>query len=376
MNIKNITFLMMSFGIGYNALQASDELMKAIYANNIDKVESLIGNGENINAVNNLGSTPLIIAASRGQLDMVLTLLNKGAHIDAVDRNGNTALLRAGANQCIDIVKVLLEKGANVNISNLAGDKFAGDQLLFIAIIRGDLDLLKLLIDKGASVNARDRAGYPPLMVAILLNSDIDIIKLLLQAGASVNYRFNANFVALQFAVQRKRIDVIKLLLENGASINLKVINNIKRLLPDSKEKQQVLSVFDALQSGIDKATLDTDAQQLLHAYNDFLQGDHSQLKELVLNKFDVMQRIKGMPNTVVWGSLTYNLQRLFKKESIKPLLYFLADTQRLRNAADKILQEIKYEQQEQKLSDRKSLQRAREMEEENLMYGQDTFYN
>jgi ankyrin repeat protein len=63
----------------------------------------------------------LYLAAWHGRLDFVQLLLDHGAAIDALTNIGRTPLYKASAKGHIDVVRLLLENGADPNISNHNG---------------------------------------------------------------------------------------------------------------------------------------------------------------------------------------------------------------------------------------------------------------
>lgn len=70
-------------------------------------IDTLLQGGADIEAVNNEGCTPLILAASQGHRDVVVTLLNAGAHIDVSNQYGNTAMIYAAARGYREVVDAL-----------------------------------------------------------------------------------------------------------------------------------------------------------------------------------------------------------------------------------------------------------------------------
>jgi ankyrin repeat protein len=57
--------------------------MLAVLANNLELVELLIGRGANLNARENEGSTPFIVAAANDFTDILISLADHGANQDA-----------------------------------------------------------------------------------------------------------------------------------------------------------------------------------------------------------------------------------------------------------------------------------------------------
>jgi ankyrin repeat protein len=69
--------------------------MSACETENLDILQFLIENGANVNAKNNYGMTPLMLASIGTNLGIVQFLVQNGAYATAVDNNGKTALVYA-----------------------------------------------------------------------------------------------------------------------------------------------------------------------------------------------------------------------------------------------------------------------------------------
>ena len=94
-------------------------LLNAIEANDYAKVKDVLEKGAEIEAWDEDGLTPLMIAAEHSTTPEIITLLlAKGAEVNATGRDdsGSTALLLAVENPSTtpEIVRVLLAKGAEV----------------------------------------------------------------------------------------------------------------------------------------------------------------------------------------------------------------------------------------------------------------------
>ena len=99
-------------------------------------------------------------AARDGHIEVVKKHLAAGVNVNAKDEGGVTPLLVAAAGGHMEIVELLITKGADVNA------KAYGGTPLHLAAIRGHKEIAELLIDNGADVNAQDVASRTPLDVA------------------------------------------------------------------------------------------------------------------------------------------------------------------------------------------------------------------
>lgn len=98
-----------------------------------------------LDARNEKGLTPLILAASAGQVDSVHSLLSQGASVNATSADGRTALIAAAQGGHIDIVQGLIAAGANLNASS-RGTGTA----LEVAERKGETEIAALLLSSGA----------------------------------------------------------------------------------------------------------------------------------------------------------------------------------------------------------------------------------
>ena len=114
-----------------------------------------------VNTYSHDGWTPLHLAAFFGHYDVAEVLLLNGADTELSSENTqfaheNTALHAAVTNQKTGVVQLLLGQGANVNASD--GD----DRMpLHVAAHHGDTELVELLLANGADVNAQMENGTP-----------------------------------------------------------------------------------------------------------------------------------------------------------------------------------------------------------------------
>ncbi|MDQ6734492.1 MAG: ankyrin repeat domain-containing protein [Nitrospirota bacterium] len=102
-----IAFLLPGCGLG---------LMHAADSGDTSAVSSLLDQAIDPNTqFPILGSSSLILAASKGHTEMVGLLLDRGAHINATDRTGWTPLHAAIYGGHAEVVRLLLERGAQLD---------------------------------------------------------------------------------------------------------------------------------------------------------------------------------------------------------------------------------------------------------------------
>ncbi len=206
----------------------------------IGKVKLLVAAGADVNArSNNLGRTPVLIAASFPESVPVLQLLlDHGADIHAKDRRGMHALGRAAVSADVEVVRFLVEHGCDPNESGYGttiryarqyrptleyllskGAKVEKDALAMAAHWQ-DPKLIETWIERGADVNAR--AGpynRTALMTATASEqAGAGTVKLLLEKGADPNAEDTERERPLDWAVYRADREKIAVLKQFGAT--------------------------------------------------------------------------------------------------------------------------------------------------------------
>jgi cytohesin len=139
--------------------------------------EFLLSHGANINAKDDSGNTPLMIAAEWGKVWIVKALIERGANVNLTDSYGGTALTGAAFGRSMDIVKMLCAAGAKLDARNKDGST-----PLHIAATSGTFEIVAYLLQEGAAVNSKDAAGQTPLKRANI-NKHTDVAELLKQHG-------------------------------------------------------------------------------------------------------------------------------------------------------------------------------------------------
>jgi ankyrin repeat protein len=107
-----------------------------------------------IDVADNLGMTPLAIAAQRGDLVLVSRLLKANAAKEVVSKTGNTPLLLAAGAGRIDVVRELLDAGAKLEARNQLGNT-----PLLAAVAGRQAPTAKLLMARGADQRIRNSAS-------------------------------------------------------------------------------------------------------------------------------------------------------------------------------------------------------------------------
>jgi hypothetical protein len=173
----------------------------------LETVKFLVEKGADVNARDQINSSPLLWAAGFGKPETVAFLLTKGADVKATDDNGWTPLIWAAGLGQPATVDILVKSKADLN----AADKQTGDTPLLRGARTGKVEGLKILIASGADVKAKNKAGQTALHLAAASGS-VEKVKLLLEAKADPNALDEKGWAPIDHAMNRTTGDKAKLL--------------------------------------------------------------------------------------------------------------------------------------------------------------------
>ena len=203
-----------------------------------DVLEVLIDAGADIEATNNTGMSPLLVASWFGNLRSVEVLLKAGAGVSVADNEGRTCLTLAAFNGHTETVPLLCMPEVDVNQS------LGGCTPLHGAAAKNHSDVAQVLIDAGADIEAR-ADGETPLHYACM-GGALRVAQMLVEAGAvcelaecqglashnghteivryfaglrevDVRHRNPRYHTALHYARQEQHAGVVRVLLKHGA---------------------------------------------------------------------------------------------------------------------------------------------------------------
>ena len=180
----------------------------------IAKIENLIKEGADINAMDKIGWTPLSWTIVMNDPNATEFLISKGADVNSRGKRGMTPLLLACQRGRKDIAEILISKGADVNVRR-NDDRTA----LHIAVARGHKDVAEMLISKGADVNAKANGSQTPLHIAVN-QGNIDMVEILIVHKAIVDVRDNAGVTPLGLAEENGHSEIAALLRKHGAKVS------------------------------------------------------------------------------------------------------------------------------------------------------------
>jgi len=125
-------------------------------------VELLLLSGAEVDAKDQVGTTPLMIALREHQRENVALLIERGANANGAMRNGRTCLHAAiVANYDVAMLEKMIARGADIKAQDAIGQS-----ALHIAVEAGRGDVVEMLLAKGADIELKDREGLTPADLA------------------------------------------------------------------------------------------------------------------------------------------------------------------------------------------------------------------
>jgi len=142
----NIAHILLKHGAKVNAETFPLRNTPLHFASCADIVELFLKYGAKIDAKNDMGLTPLHLAAMDCRVDVVRALLERGANPNDRNNLGNTPLHEAG---CGEAAELLIRYGADINAVNNYGDT-----PLDVAVRNNRCDVVEVLVKHGAASHA------------------------------------------------------------------------------------------------------------------------------------------------------------------------------------------------------------------------------
>ncbi|KAI0850334.1 ankyrin repeat-containing domain protein [Daldinia vernicosa] len=186
----------------------------------IDLTRLLVKYNVNINAMDELKATPLLIAIRNQFGDLARCLLEYEPDVNLADFDGRTPVYEAVRNQDEGLVKLLLERGADVNVQTTQG-------LIPLHVASSSTPITQLLVEKTNDINLKNDSGLTQLMFLASKGWEASI-KVLLEHKADTEIEVDrtatnwAGYTAISFAAFYNHPETITLLASYGANLNHK----------------------------------------------------------------------------------------------------------------------------------------------------------
>ncbi len=174
----------------------------------------LLRSGLDLEARNNMGMTPLLVAAAESTMRGVRCLLGHGADLGAIDDSGYGVLHRAANNDRQLQVMVLLNvKGAPLELE----DNY-GATPIAIGAKNGAKGIVEYLFGRGVNIGATATRRTTPLIYSSV-GGHVKIAQFLLDQGAKISEADSVNRTAIHFAAWFGHPEVLDLLISTRSSV-------------------------------------------------------------------------------------------------------------------------------------------------------------
>ncbi|KIV77025.1 hypothetical protein PV11_08863 [Exophiala sideris] len=201
-----------------------------------DIITLLLSNGCEIEARDDDGRTPLMVACHRGRNDVIRTVLACGADPNAEDNSGKNTLqiMASESNRNMhwtpEVLSLLLSKIKDLNKRDKEGRE--GRTPLLWAAARGQVALVGALLTPGqrtVDVNQTNDQRHSALHLAAR-HDEPEIIKLLIQSGARRDAKSDGGWTPLIVAAEAGNERAVDALLTSNANVNARTSSGMSAL--------------------------------------------------------------------------------------------------------------------------------------------------
>ncbi len=185
-----------------------EDFFTAIKRDDAGVVQQLLARGFDANTLDPQRQHGLLLAIREPSPKVIKALLAAPKlDLNALNDKGESPLMLAAFNGDLELASQMIQKGADVNKT--------GWTPLHYAATKGHLPLMKLFIENHAYIDAESPNGSTPLMMASMYGS-AEAVRLLLDEGADPLLKNQQGLTATQFAQRVSRQDVADMIAKSA----------------------------------------------------------------------------------------------------------------------------------------------------------------
>lgn len=198
-----------------NKMNGNNGLHFAVQSDALEIVELLLEKSLDVDSVNNVGQTPLAMAALHNRPAIAQRLLTAGANPNTWNSEGDSPLHLAANSNAVEVAALLLNAGAQRMAVN-----HKGFQPLHNAVIHDAIGVMKLLVKAGVSIDVKNRSGQSPLHLCAESQTSDKALRFLLEHGADLEIRNLSGMTPVHYFCRTQKPMQIGMLLTAGADPN------------------------------------------------------------------------------------------------------------------------------------------------------------
>jgi len=203
-HFKKTIYLVVFIGFSVCHGGSYDDFFRALKTDDASTVSKLLARGFDANTLDPQGQHGLLVAIKEPSPKAAKALLNAPKiDLNTLNSLGESPLMLSALKGDLELATQMVKKGADVNKT--------GWTPLHYAASNGNVSVIKLLIENYAYIDAESPNGTTPLMMASMYGTP-EAVKLLLDEGADPLLKNQQNMAALQFAQRANRPDAVQLL--------------------------------------------------------------------------------------------------------------------------------------------------------------------
>ena len=164
---RNYLLLVFLFFLQYGFCQSSPAIFEVARKGTLSDIEALYKADTGVvNAIDQNGFSPLILACYRANTDVVTFLLAHQCDVNYVSNEG-TALMAATVKGNLPLAKLLLNNGADPNLTNSSGMT-----ALMYAVQFKSIEMVKFLLENKANKLLKNNEGKTAFEYAVFSNNE------------------------------------------------------------------------------------------------------------------------------------------------------------------------------------------------------------